>query len=248
MSEDVERALARLECAGAVLAPMRNGLGFAVFPKGDRRRRPLARLGLAQVRMLESAGAIVATEQEECFVLSAAGIARVARDAAKPEEAFQAQHRPIINRAVMDSDGAQRLVRGHDADALRKLSHLRDGRGRPWFSAAELAAAAQLRSDWERGQIGLVRGSDLEAPPRGSSARHPGNVAERFEGARCDARRRVAQALESLSPPMRRIVEAVCLADEGLEAVERMLAWPTRSAKLVLKLALAQLAERAPNL
>ncbi|MBS0384677.1 MAG: hypothetical protein JSS00_04935, partial [Proteobacteria bacterium] len=51
--------------------------------------------------------------------------------------------------------------------------------------------------------------------------------------------------LDSLAPPLRRVVEAVCLAEEGLEAVERMQAWPARSGKLALKMALAQLAARA---
>jgi hypothetical protein len=38
------------------------------------------------------------------------------------------------------------------------------------------------------------------------------------------------------------LVERACLEDEGLEAIERSFGWPQRSAKLALKLALAQLA------
>ena len=61
--------------------------------------------------------------------------------------------------------------------------------------------------------------------------------------ARCDARRRVSDALAKLAGPLRSVVERVVLREEGLEALERAEAWPTRSGKIALKLALAQLAE-----
>jgi DNA-directed RNA polymerase specialized sigma24 family protein len=57
-----------------------------------------------------------------------------------------------------------------------------------------------------------------------------------------DARQRVETALSRLAPLTRRLVERACLEDEGLEAIERSFGWPQRSAKLALKLALAQLA------
>jgi hypothetical protein len=60
--------------------------------------------------------------------------------------------------------------------------------------------------------------------------------------AQCDARQRVADALGRLAAPLRAVVERVCLREEGLEALERAEAWPARSGKLALKLALAQLA------
>jgi hypothetical protein len=246
MSDLIERALARLESAGAILAPARTGRGFGVFAKGDRRRRPLARLTTAQVRAIESAGAIERNGGGDCFVLSRAGAARVARSASDPAEAYQSQHQPIIARTIVDTTGALRSAKGHDPDPLRKLSGLRDANGQPWFSPLELAAATRLRADWERGQLGLVKGSDFAAPPRGSAPRGASNAAELLVGARCDARRRVAEALESLAPPLRRVVEGVCLAEQGLEAVERLQSWPLRSRKLALKLALAQLAARAP--
>lgn len=245
MSEQVERALARLELAGSVLAPERSGRGFGVFAKGDRRRRPVVRLTALQVRALESAGVIVAHGDAKCFVLSPAGLARAARSGAAPGEAFLAQHRPIVSRTVMDVGGVALSARGHEPDdTVRKLSAMRDASGAPWFTADELAAATRLRADWERGQVGLVKGSDFAAPPKGETARGAGNAAEHLAGARCDARRRVAEAMESLAAPLRRVVEAVCLSEQELAAVERMQSWPARSGKLALKLALAQLAAR----
>ncbi|MGE0741086.1 MAG: DUF6456 domain-containing protein [Hyphomonadaceae bacterium] len=123
---------------------------------------------------------------------------------------------------------------------LQRLAALKDGRGANWLSADELIAAQRLRTDWELSAAGLVRGSDWSAPPRGSAARGP-NVQEDMLARRCDARRRMGDALDALAPPLRRIVESVCLHEHGLEALERAEGWPARSAKVALKLGLAQL-------
>lgn len=237
----VERALARLAAPGAVLAPGRTG-AWCVYPGGDRRRRPLVKLDERDVRALEASGAVAIREGD--YVLTPAGRARVARAEAPPEEAFATQHRQIIDRAIVADDGSTHRVRGHDPDAaLRRLAALRDANGAPWLSGAELAAAVRLRKDWELGQRGLVRGSDWTSPPNASSARAPANRAEHAASAFCDARRRASESLEGLAPPLRRVVERLCLCEEGLESVERTESWPARSAKLALKLALAQLAE-----
>jgi hypothetical protein len=238
----VERALARLAVPGAVLAPDRSG-GFAVFAGGDRRRRPLARLSAPQVRALEAEGAITPLPLGGGFALHDAGRARVRRQVAAPGEAFAAQHGRIVARAVVDADGDMRRVRGYaPSGVMRRLARLRDAAGAPWLSNAELAAAAQLRSDWEVAQVGQVRGSDWTAPPMASGARGAGSAQERALAARCDARRRLGQALDALAPQLRRVVERVCLHEDGIEALERAEGWPARSGKVALKLGLAQLA------
>lgn len=239
----VERALARLAADKAVLMREREGGGFGVYPRGDRRRRPVARLDAAAVRVLEGDGVLTANG-EGAFVLSAAGLARVRREEAREGEAFAAQHAPIVDRFVMDAAGAQRTVRGYDgAAALRRLAALRDASGRPWLTSAELAAASALRADWERGQEGLVRGSDWRSPPKGVTPRGA-NGQDAAMAARCDAQRRFTQKLEALAAPLRRTVERVCLYDDGIEALERAEGWPARSGKVALKLGLAQLAAR----
>jgi hypothetical protein len=83
----IERALARLATANAVLAPEREGAGFGVYAHGDRRRRPLVRLSAADVRSLEAEGAISAVG-EDTFTLNDAGRARVQRSARRRAKAF----------------------------------------------------------------------------------------------------------------------------------------------------------------
>lgn len=239
----IRRALMRLATPGAVLAREQVGTGFGVFAQGDRRRRPTARLSAPQVRELEADGAIARAADGEGFVLTEAGRARARREAAPQAAQFAAQHRTLATRAVVDADGDIRVVRGFETNAVvRRLARLCDAAGEPWLSGAELSAAARLREDWERAQIGLVRGSDLTAPPIASGARGAATAQEAALAARCDARRRVAEALDKLAPPLRRVIERICLHEEGLETLERKEGWPSRSGKLALKFGLAQLA------
>jgi hypothetical protein len=238
----VERALARLATPGAVLALERGGPGYGVYVGSDRRRRPALRLSASEVRALEADGAI-ARDDQGAFFATKAGAARASRNAANDGERFIAQHAPVIDRAVVDADGDVVRLRGFDPDpAMRRLAALRGASGAAWLDDAELRAAQRLRDDWAASQAGLVRGSDWSAPPMGSGSRGPGNAQEAAMARRCDARRRVAEALDKLAPPLRRVVERVCLHEDGLEALERAQGWPARSGKLALKLGLAQLA------
>ncbi|MEZ5996010.1 MAG: DUF6456 domain-containing protein [Hyphomonadaceae bacterium] len=239
--QKIARALARMG-GGAVLAQASNGRGFAVYPNGDRRRRPLARLGASEVRELAASGALQPIEAGG-FALSEAGRARVRREQAQPGEAFAAQHAVLVDRPVAGADGALRTVRGAERHGvLRRLAALRGPAGEPWLSPVEMGAAATLRADWERGEIGLMRGSDWSDAPIGGSARD-GGAQEAALAARCDAHRRLAEKLEALAPPLRRVVERALLKEEGIEALERAEGLPARSGKLALKLGLAQLAQ-----
>lgn len=240
-ARSVARALARMVVSSHLLAAERSGASFGLYPNADRRRRPIVRLTREEVSALHAEGAIEAVG-EDTFVLSEAGRSRARREQAAPGEAFAAQHRDVIDRSVVCADRGFTSVRGHDADAtLRRLGALRDAAGAPWLNGAELAAASRLRSDWEAAERGMVRGSDWAAPPM-SETRGGGNGREAALAAYCDAKRRSAEALDRLAPPLRRVVERVCLREEGLEMLERAEAWPARSGKIALKLALSQLA------
>jgi hypothetical protein len=228
--------------SGAALLPDCAGKVFGLYPGGDRRRRPVARLTAARVRAYEAEG--VLQRQGSGVILTEAGVAFVRRQNAPEEEAFLAQHHAIAPRAVIDPLGRLHAARGVETDnVLKRLARLESGeRGEKWLSSVELDAAARLRADWELGQIGLVRGSDWSAPPLSGAPRATVSSAELRTGALVDARRRLAQALATLAPDLRRVVERVCLFEEGLESVERAEHWPARSAKLALKLGLAQVA------
>jgi hypothetical protein len=236
-----ERALLHLTQARAVLAE-RDGY-FWVFPNGDKRRKPTSKLSVADKNLLESSGAIAALPGRCGYAITLAGRAKARRLVAAPSEAYAAQHGAVIARAVVDSDGELEPARGYEPSrVLRRLAALRDANGQPWLENAELAAAARLRAHWEAAQAGLVRGSDWTAPPNAKGARGASSAQEAALAARCDAQRWLGDALARLAAPLRRVVEGVCLKEEGLEEIERSQAWPARSGKLALKLGLAQLA------
>lgn len=241
---ELSQLLRRLARPHAVLARARDGRRWAIYPHGDRRRRALMHGSPHVVAALIEGGALKPGPLKDTYVLGEAGYARARRDGAE-EDAFLAQHAAIGARSVIEPDGALRSVRAVRSDGpVPMLARLKDGEGRAFFDAGELAAAARLRALWETGQAGLSRGSDWQAPPRGAGARGPGNGLERAMEAGCDARRRVEAALDALSPALRRVVERVCFAEIGLEALERAEGWPARSAKIALKLGLSQLAQR----
>ncbi len=232
------RALERMR-HGGVLAPLPSGAGFGVYARGDRRRRPEARVSEADARALEADGAIAAAAQG--YVITAAGLARLRRESARESEAYLTQHANIVDRAAA-AGGLRKARAVAQSSVVHRLASLQSGAGAPWLSSEELSAAQRLRADWEASQAGLVRGSDWSAAPKSGAARGPGAAQEAALAKRCDARRRMAAALDALSPPLRRVVERVCLREDGLEALEPAEGWPPRSRKLALKLALAQLA------
>jgi hypothetical protein len=208
-----------------------------VHPGGDRRRRPVARLSRLETEALLADGAIMRAGAG--FVLTPAGGLRTLRDETKD---MRAQHGALIERTVIDPEtGSLRQARGAAAaagiDRLRRLAGPEAGR---FFSTAELRAAERLRQDWDLAQRGLLRGVDWSAPPRGSSPR--GTPGEGLPAAILDARARVEASLKKLGAPAATLVRAVVIEDALLETVERGRGWPARSAKVALKMALAQLA------
>lgn len=235
------KALAKLAHAGAVLAPDRDGHGHAVYPHGDRRRRPTARLKAEDVHVLAADGALAPSGISGCWLLSGAGRDRLRRDAAE-DAPFAEQHSRRITRTVMEGDGKAREVRAVEGPVLR-LSRIADSAGVAFFQGREIAAARELWTDHERGQRGLFRGSDWSAPPLGSVARGAGGGQEHATVEAMAARQRVDQALGHLPAALAATLKAFLLEETGLEALEHQRRWPSRSAKLVLKIALDMLAD-----
>ena len=105
------------------------------------------------------------------------------------------------------------------------------------LSDRRLAAGEQLRADWERAQLAPSITSRWEAVRirGGERGLDPG---ER----QIAARQRFDGAVSAAGPGLSDILWRVVCAGEGLPQAERALAWPTRSGKLVLGLALDRVA------
>jgi hypothetical protein len=217
---------------------------YGVFPQGDRRRRPIARLPRDCVVRLISTGALRPVRENDTVALTDEGRALVRRlDRAAPDS-FRAQHMDLAPQVKQDDGDEDVPCQVNLAESPLAWLARRTGRnGDPLISSRELMAGERLRADFHRARfIGRVT-SDWTAPPRGSSARGPGRGQLEPAEAVIAARDRIARAMRDVGPALDRLLSAVCLEGRGLDDVERGFGWPRRSGKVVLKIALARLAD-----
>ncbi len=110
---------------------------------------------------------------------------------------------------------------------LRWLASRRDASGRPFLHDHEVEAGERFRRDVTL--AGLV-------PKLGIAWAAP------VSGVVLAARQRLDAAITAVGPDFASLLLDVCGFLKGLETVERERGWPARTAKVVLKLALAALA------
>lgn len=159
-------------------------------------------------------------------------------------EPFQAQHR-LMGQTPIDEPGRGMVRRDVNLgeSPLGWLRRRQGKNGAAYLSEAEAAAGEQFRRDhtlaqlnarttlnWE-GMLAHVDSSSMGSAGQGNLSAHA-----------LDARKRVERALAAIGPGLGDIVVETCCHLQGLEQSERTLGWPQRSAKLVLKIALARLA------
>jgi hypothetical protein len=117
--------------------------------------------------------------------------------------------------------------------------------GRPLLTQQMFDAGERLRRDFEAGQMSqrvtAQWGASIMPGARGRSGL-PGQALSQTEQALA-ARQRVWNALQHAGPGLSSVLLEVCCLASGLEAAERHLKWPKRSAKLVLLIALERLVQ-----
>ncbi|MCR8723583.1 DUF6456 domain-containing protein [Frigidibacter sp. ROC022] len=120
------------------------------------------------------------------------------------------------------------------------LARRRDRDGAPFLAPELLAAAERLREDFELSQLGPRVAQNWEGILTGGVETSAAAGAGPSYGPEA-ARQRVAAALGDLGPGLGDIALRCCCHLEGLEAAERRLGWSSRSAKIVLRIALHRL-------
>src|SRR5262245_11687576 len=136
------RALKRLSAAGMAALPSPGDPAvYGVFPHGDRRRRPVARLDRTSVEQLLSSGALARAVDGDAVVLTEDGRALVKRSD-YGTEGFRAQHMdlaaaPVTKPTEYGASPASRVVNLTESP-LGWLARRTDGKGEALISTREL--------------------------------------------------------------------------------------------------------------
>ncbi|MBI3702586.1 MAG: DNA replication protein [Rhizobiales bacterium] len=154
--------------------------------------------------------------------------------------AFRARHLALAQRQIATELGAASVLVDEGESPLAWLARRRGGDGRSYSGPHQLQAGERLRADFTCANL-MPRTTSNWASPI-SSDKSGSNRARDFTETMVAARRRVQQALDTVGPEFAGLLLDVCCFLKKLDDVERERAWPTRSAKVVLQLALDRLA------
>ncbi|MGO4704549.1 DUF6456 domain-containing protein [Microvirga sp. 2MCAF38] len=156
------------------------------------------------------------------------------------EEGFRNQHGGIVEGKIDTAAGeAVRLRVNADENPLDWLRRRKNKDGTPMIDDVSHQAGERLRTDITL--AGLLPGvtARWDASPRSGSSQSPSHATDRMIA----ARQRLRHAFDAVGGDLADLLLDLCGFLKGLELIERERGWPPRSGKVVVKLALARLAE-----
>jgi hypothetical protein len=153
---------------------------------------------------------------------------------------LRARHLALAECQVATDLGRVSVTVDEAESPLAWLARRRGRHGRPLIAAEQFQAGERLRADFTRAHL-MPRTTSNWSQPVADGRRGAGTAAE-FTEAMVAARASVHQALDAVGPELSGLLLDVCCFLKGLEDVECERAWPHRSAKIVLQLALDRLA------
>ena len=222
-----ERCLAR---AGAQLLPLPASPGrLGVFPGGDRRRRPLAKLDQVETHAALSAGRLEFATGE--YRQTDAGRLAVKRLGS----GFEHQHRVLAIREIIDRDGrVSQAVTNKREGPVARWSHFLD--------AEQINAAEQFLRDYHSSTLSqpVTRNWSLDSLARTGRR---GNGNETCIANRLAAARRVSDVLAKVGPRDAEVLFSALIREESLMALGRRFAGQPRRGQRVVTQALARLVE-----
>jgi hypothetical protein len=166
----------------------------------------------------------------------------VAGEPQRPDiDGFLDQHLELAQRQITTKFGRAQVTVDESESPLAWLARRRGRNGRALIEPHQLMAGERLRSDFTRAHL-MPRTTSNWASPIASGRRGAGAGAAAATDAMIAARQRVNGALSAVGPEFGGLLLDVCCFLKGLENVEGERGWPSRSAKVVLQLALDRLA------
>jgi hypothetical protein len=137
----------------------------------------------------------------------------------------------------------ERPARDLAESPLAWLARRKDKDGEPLLTGAEFDAGEKLRGDFWFAQMTprVTANWSLLLTGGGGHAGSP-DLGPDIRDSVLAARERVRRALAAVGPDLAGVLIDVCCHLKGLEASERASGWPQRSGKIILQIALRQLA------
>jgi len=182
------------------------------------------------------------TPNQGGFVLSPAGAAWLRRKLATGDPYREQHQQRAMETAEIEGVRRPALV-DQTESPLGWLRRRKDKSGRPMIDASQFEAGERLRRDFVHAGLTPRVTASWDGIPGDRAARRagPGGSANLREQS-VAAQQRVRRALDAVGPDLASILVDVCCHLKGLEEAEREKGWPRRSAKLVLQIALKELA------
>lgn len=153
-------------------------------------------------------------------------------------DAFRAQHLDLSVRDLMTETGMTQVVVNDSESPLGWLARRKGRDGRAMIGPDQFIAGERLRADFTRGHLTPRVTSSWTGIGRTPGSGGGGDMTDLIVA----SRQRVRLALEACGPEFSGLLLDVCCFLRGLEDIERERGWPSRSAKVVLQLALDRLA------
>lgn len=130
----------------------------------------------------------------------------------------------------------------NEKSALDWLRERRQKDGRQMISEIEYRAGDRIRKDFWRARMTPSVTTNYRSALGGRSSSFGGDRALDLQQTALDARERVRSALEAVGNDCANLLIDICCLDKKLTDVELRAGWPKRSGKVILQLALRQLA------
>jgi hypothetical protein len=239
------RRLAEADTVLAIAADLEKAAVLRSFPDGRTVRLAVTDRAVAQAFALQDWITCPKPGRVSTYLITQAGRAALKRMMAQEDRpgmaeapaSFGDQHRSWDSRMV-EEEGEERRVRYNAAESpVQMLARRRGPDGKPFLPPELVAAAEQLRMDFELAQMGPRVTQNWERFLTGGDRGSFGPDSKSGGS----ARDRVSGALRDLGPGLGDMVLRCCCFLEGLEVAEKRMGWSARSGKIVLRIALQRL-------
>ncbi len=228
--QEFKRLARRLSEEGTYIAACQNGYGLMV--KKNKWTKPVLKTTQEHLKRFLSAD-LIEIKKTGGYQISKTGKFYYRRQYSQIDP-FREQHQNIEKTP-------EGRIKNTTETPLEWLKS-RVNKGGIKFTEAEFAAGDRIRKEYELAKMNHTMSIDYEKPIV-QDGRKSGKVTYDLPDFVLDTRQKLRKTLNAVGEDLADILIIVCCQLSGLEEAEKVMQWPRRSGKLVLKIALARLAQ-----